>query len=63
MDRNRIVPSVLAVTSPTGLPGAHSLAFATLVSWLITEAFGAYMLSAWIASGGIHRRGPGEVPR
>jgi hypothetical protein len=63
VDRNRIVPSVLAVSPPTGVPGAHSLALATLVSWLITEAFGAYMLSAWIASGGIRRREADEVPR
>jgi hypothetical protein len=54
---------VLAVSPPPGASSAHSLALAALVSWLITEAFGAYMLSAWIASGGIRRRESGEVPR
>jgi hypothetical protein len=45
-------------------PDRHSLAVATLVSWLITEAFGAYMLAAWIGSGGIRRRDvPGALPR
>ena len=45
-------------------PDSHSFAVAALVSWLITEAFGAYMLAAWIGSGGIQRRAaPDGVPR
>jgi hypothetical protein len=33
-----------------------ALGIATLVSWLITEGLGAYMLRTWIASGGMRRR-------
>jgi hypothetical protein len=57
--------SVLAIGSPPGLPPGHSLAVATLVSWLATEAFGAYMLTSWIGSGGtkVKRDAPGAVPR
>jgi hypothetical protein len=38
---------------------------ATLVSWLMTEALGGYMLGAWIRSGGnqVKRDVPGAVPR
>jgi len=32
------------------------MAIATLVSWLLTESLGAYMLRAWIASGGLRLR-------
>jgi hypothetical protein len=54
-----------AVSAAGGLPDRHSLAVATLVSWLITEAFGAYMLSSWIKSGGskIAKDQPDAVPR
>jgi len=54
---------MLAISQATQ-PDKHSLALAALVSWLITEAFGAYMLTAWIGSGGIRRRDvPGAVPK
>jgi hypothetical protein len=33
-----------------------TLALAALASWLATEALGAFMLSAWVASGGARRR-------
>jgi hypothetical protein len=57
--------SVLAIGSPPGGPSAHSFALATLVSWLATEALGAYMLTAWIGSGGnrVKRDTPGAVPK
>ena len=56
---------VLVVGPPPGLPSAHSFALGALVSWLATEAFGAYMLTAWIGSGGVRaqRDSPGAVPR
>src|SRR5258708_26572855 len=59
------VTSVLATGAPPGLPQGHSLAVATLVSWLATEVFGGYMLSVWIGSGGnrVKRDVPGAVPR
>jgi hypothetical protein len=54
---------VLAISTPDR-PNSHSFAIAGLVSWLITEAFGAYMLTAWIGSGGIRRsEAQGGVPR
>jgi hypothetical protein len=48
-----------------GLAGSRALAFATLISWLIAEGLGAYMLSRWLASGGArqHRAQPDGVPR
>jgi hypothetical protein len=55
----------LAIGQAPGLPGEHGLAAATLVSWLIAEVLGAYMLTAWIGSGGasIAKDAPGAVPR
>jgi hypothetical protein len=35
---------------------AHSVAVATLVTWLVAELFGAIMLRSWIASGGVRDR-------
>ncbi len=57
--------SVLAIGSPPGLPSAGSFALATLVSWLATEALGAYMLTAWIGGGGnrVKRDAATAVPR
>src|SRR5215469_3931354 len=59
------ITSVLAVGLPAGAPQGHSFAVATLVSWLATEAFGAYMLSTWIGNGGnqVASDAPGAVPR
>jgi hypothetical protein len=34
------------------MEAGHSLAVAALVSWLITEALGAFMVRGWIAAGG-----------
>jgi hypothetical protein len=34
------------------MEAGHSLAVAALVTWLITEALGAFMVRGWIASGG-----------
>jgi hypothetical protein len=42
-------------TAP-GLPDGRNLAIATLLSWLITEALGAYMLTSWIRSGGLRKQ-------
>jgi hypothetical protein len=39
-----------------GIGDSRGLAVATLVSWLITESLGAYMLRSWFASGGMRRR-------
>jgi hypothetical protein len=39
--------------------GSRDLAIAALVSWLITEALGAFMLRSWFASGGMRRRHAG----
>jgi hypothetical protein len=59
------VTRVLAAGLPPGLPQGHSFAVAALVSWLATEAFGGYMLSSVIGSGGsrLNRDAPGAVPR
>jgi hypothetical protein len=47
------------------MPDKHSLAVLTLVSWLLTEGLGAFMLAAWLAGGGARmlRDQPGAVPR
>jgi hypothetical protein len=43
------------------LASAPSLGVATLVSWLVTEAFGAYMIATWVARGGLRQqRATGE---
>lgn len=42
------------------MPAEHALAVFTLVDWLLTEAFGAFMLVSWIAGGG-HRAPPSEA--
>ncbi len=34
------------------MPTGRGLDIATLVSWLVTEALGAFMVSSWVASGG-----------
>lgn len=36
--------------------GKHALAIATLLSWLITEGLGAYMLRRWFSSGAARQR-------
>jgi hypothetical protein len=57
--------AALASGAAAGLPDKHPLAIATLVSWLIAESLGAYMLTSWIGSGG-HKAasgGPDVVPR
>lgn len=48
-----------------GLAGSRALGIATLVSWLITEGLGAWMLGTWIASGGPRqqRARPDGLPR
>lgn len=48
-----------------GLADSRALAAATLISWLVAEGLGAYMLSRWIASGGARqqRAGPDGLPR
>jgi hypothetical protein len=48
-----------------GLAGSRALGIATLVSWLITEGLGAYMLGTWIAVGGPRqqRARPDGLPR
>jgi hypothetical protein len=51
----------LAAAGGTAPGGSRDLAFATLVSWLITEALGAYMLRSWLASGGMRRRHGGTL--
>jgi hypothetical protein len=37
------------------MPTGHGLPIAALVSWLLTEALGAFMLRSWIASGSAER--------
>ena len=51
-----------AVPAPAG---GRRIAIAALISWLIAEGLGAYMLSRWIAGGGARRprAEPGGVPR
>jgi hypothetical protein len=48
-----------------GLTERRALGIATLISWLITEGLGAYMLGSWIARGGPRqqRARPGGLPR
>jgi hypothetical protein len=54
------LPGCLAATGSAATVGdSRGLAIATLVSWLITEALGAYMLRSWFASGGMRRRRQG----
>jgi hypothetical protein len=48
-----------AGSGPAAVGGSRDLAIATLVSWLITEALGAFMLRSWFASGGMQRRHAG----
>jgi hypothetical protein len=50
-------------TAP-GLADSRALGIATLVSWLITEGLGAYMLGTWIAADGPRqqRARPGGLP-
>jgi hypothetical protein len=50
------LPGCLAAASSGAISNSRGLAVATLVSWLITEALGAYMLRSWFASGGMRRR-------
>ena len=48
------------------MPGTgHGLADATLVSWLLAETLGAYMLTSWIGNGGARAEASaaGGVPR
>jgi hypothetical protein len=47
-----------------GSADGRALAFATLVSWLLAESLGAYMLGRWISAGGPRQRRakPGRVP-
>jgi hypothetical protein len=47
------------------MPDKHALAVITLVSWLLAESLGAYMLTSWISSGGHHAPADpaGAVPR
>jgi hypothetical protein len=48
-------PGRLTMTAP--LPGSGpELADAALVSWLLTEGLGAYMLTSWIGTGGARAR-------
>ncbi len=37
------------------MPTGHGLPIAALVSWLLTEALGAFMLRSWVASGSAGR--------
>lgn len=58
--------SVLAVLGAApGQPDSRALAIAALVSWLVAEGLGAWMLGSWIASGGPRQQGagPDSVPR
>jgi len=45
-----------AASGAARLPAGHSLAVATLISWLLAELLGAYMLRSWFASGGARQR-------
>jgi hypothetical protein len=55
---------VHAAPAVPALANGRFLALAALVSWLVTEALGAWMLSRWIARGGAHQAHgrPNEVP-
>lgn len=55
---------VHAAPAVPALANSRFLAFAALASWLVTEALGAWMLSRWIARGGLGRArdGSSEVP-
>ena len=46
----------VAIGTAPGLAHSRTLGIVTLVSWLITEGLGAYMLGTWIASGGMRRQ-------
>jgi hypothetical protein len=39
----------------------HGLGTATLVSWLLAESLGAYMLRSWLSSGGARRKADGTA--
>jgi hypothetical protein len=45
-----------AASGAASAPAGHSLAVATLISWLLAELLGAYMLRSWFASGGARQR-------
>ena len=42
-------------TSPA-MPGGRALAVAALLSWLVAELLGAWMLRSWIVAGGARRQ-------
>lgn len=52
-----MIASTSTVTSSLGhaMPGPSAMAIACLLSWLVTEAFGAWMLRRWIRAGGARR--------
>jgi hypothetical protein len=45
-----------AMSAATRAPAGHSLGVATLISWVLAEVLGAYMLRSWFASGGARDR-------
>jgi len=44
------------MSAAASAPAGHSLGIATLISWLLAEILGAYMLRSWFASGGAGER-------
>jgi hypothetical protein len=50
-----MIASIAVASARTVMPGSHMLAVAALISWLVAEGLGAWMLRRWIVSGGVRR--------
>lgn len=50
-----MIASIARASAHTVMPGGHALGVAALVSWLVAEGLGAWMLRRWIVTGGTRR--------
>jgi hypothetical protein len=50
-----MMASIAVANGGTIMPGGHALAVAALVSWLVAEGLGAWMLRRWIVTGDTRR--------
>jgi hypothetical protein len=46
-----MIASIAVASARTVMPSGHALAVAALVSWLVAEGLGAWMLRRWIVTG------------
>jgi manganese efflux pump family protein len=50
-----MIGSIAVASAHTVVSSGHALAVAALVSWLVAESLGAWMLRRWLVSGGTRR--------